>query len=226
MTSLLKSLFHILADQLAKRHLYIVRSLEYVGRKKRIELGRLDYVRLSTLELVAEEIYQKNISGNVAELGVYKGDFAKDINAVFPDKKLYLFDTFDGFDNRDIAKEVAAGFSDGKQDFSYTSVEAVLAKMSHAENCIVKKGFFPQSAEGVSDTFCFVSIDTDLFDPILAGLEFFYPRLSSGGYIFVHDFNNEEYKGARQAVVEFCNKTKIGYTPIADIGGTAVIAKG
>jgi O-methyltransferase len=223
---MLKRLFHFIANQLAKRHLYLIRSLPYLSRKKRIDLRRSDYIRLSTLELIAEEIYQKNITGNVAELGVYKGDFAKDINAVFPDKKFYLFDTFEGFDNRDIAKEVEAGFSDGKQDFSDTSVEAVLAKMSNPGNCIVKKGFFPQSAEGVSDTFCFVSLDTDLYEPILAGLEFFYPRLSSGGYIFVHDFNNEEYKGARQAVVEFCDKMKIGFTPIADIGGTAVIAKG
>jgi hypothetical protein len=35
-----------------------------------------DYVRCSSLELVAREIHENNVSGNVAELGVFKGDFA------------------------------------------------------------------------------------------------------------------------------------------------------
>lgn len=61
-----------------------------------------DNFRLSSLELVANEIYKNNIKGNVAELGVFRGDFAKFINLSFPDRKLYLFDTFEGFDEKDI----------------------------------------------------------------------------------------------------------------------------
>jgi O-methyltransferase len=52
---------------------------------------------MSSLELVAHEIYENNVIGEVAELGVYRGDFASIINALFPDRKLYLFDTFRGF---------------------------------------------------------------------------------------------------------------------------------
>ena len=43
--------------------------------------------------------------GECAEAGVFEGDFAKWINQYFPDRKLYLFDTFEGFDMRDIEKE-------------------------------------------------------------------------------------------------------------------------
>lgn len=53
----------------------------------------------------ASWIYEKNINGNVAECGVFKGDSAKFINKFFPDRKLYLFDTFEGFDDKDIAAE-------------------------------------------------------------------------------------------------------------------------
>lgn len=47
----------------------------------------------------------------VAEGGVFQGDFAKVINQCFPKHKLYLFDTFEGFDERDTKKEYDEGFS-------------------------------------------------------------------------------------------------------------------
>jgi O-methyltransferase len=220
-----KKIYYSFSAMLAKKHLHVIRSLEYLKRPKKISLDRLDYIRISTLELCAHEVNEKNVQGNAAELGVYKGDFAKEINAAFPNRKLYLFDTFEGFDNRDVATEVNKGFSTGMQDFSDTSVEAVLSKMPYKKNCIVCKGFFPDSAKFIEDKFCFVSIDADLYEPILAGLNYFYPRLEAGGYIFVHDFNNEEYKGARRAVIDFCQRNQISYLPIADIGGTVVITK-
>lgn len=46
----------------------------------------------------ASIIYSNNISGCVAEVGVFQGEFASVINKNFPDRKLYLFDTFEGFD--------------------------------------------------------------------------------------------------------------------------------
>jgi O-methyltransferase len=107
-----------------------------------------EYIRASSLELIANEIYDKNIDGSVAELGVYRGDFAKLINIVFPDRKLYLFDTFEGFDERDVKTEITNGFSMGNQDFSETSLELVLNKMKHKENCIIRKGYFPESITG------------------------------------------------------------------------------
>ena len=222
----MKKLYHLLSAILAGRHFHLIKSLEYLNRPKLISLDRLDYVRISSLELAAQEIYSKQLAGSVAELGVYKGDFAKDINAVFKDRTLYLFDTFEGFDKKDIDSEVKQGFSDGKQDFSDTSAEYVLSRMPHQEKCMIRKGFFPETVQGINDAFVFVSIDTDLYEPIYAGLQYFYPRLVSGGYIFVHDFNNDEYKGAAEAVRKFCAETHISYTPIADYGGSVIITKG
>jgi len=221
----LKKIFHLLQRILAKRGLHLVKSLIYLNRAKRIDLNRLDYNRLACLEMCGHEIYANNVLGNVAELGVFRGDFAKDINTVFPDRKLYLFDTFEGFDERDLGTEVGKGFSSGDQDFSGTSVAMVLSKMPHPNNCMVCKGYFPATAEGMEDKFAFVSIDTDLYEPILAGLKYFYPRLSAGGYIFVHDYNNEGYKGARQAVLAYCKEQKIPFVPIPDLGGSVVIGR-
>lgn len=184
-----------------------------------------NYIRISNFELVVQEIKEKQLKGSVAEVGVYKGEFAKFINRAFPEKKLYLFDTFEGFDKKDINVEVSNNFSSGDQDFSNTSVNEVLSKMSKKENCIIKKGYFPDSLDGLEDSFCFVSLDPDLYKPILDGLEYFYPRLEKGGYIFVHDYNNDAYAGAKQAVREFCQKYDVPFVPITDSWGTVVISK-
>ncbi|MBQ7169861.1 MAG: class I SAM-dependent methyltransferase [Synergistaceae bacterium] len=181
--------------------------------------------RVATLELAAREIYRYGVEGAAAEVGVYRGDFSRAVNHFFPDRKLYLFDTFEGFDERNKAFDRAEELSDTGDDFSGTSVDLVLSKMEYPGNCVVRKGWFPDTAEGVDDKFCFVSIDADLYQPILAGLEYFYPRLNHGGVIMVHDFNYEGYKGSRQAVTEFCGKNNIGYVCIPDSYGSAVIAK-
>ena len=147
------------------------------------------------------------------------------INHYWPERKLYLFDTFEGFDERDAEADRAGKFSTATEDFSRTSEELVLRKMEHPDKCIIRKGWFPETAEGIDDKFCFVSLDADLYQPILAGLEYFYPRLSHGGVIMVHDFNNKLYNGVRQAVREFSDKNSVGYVCLPDECGTAVIVK-
>ena len=220
-----KKVLSFLAKPLRKKHVFITSSLQFLTRHKPIPTDCFDYIRLSSLELAAAEINNRNLKGNVAELGVYAGGFAKFINDYFPNRTLYLFDTFEGFDKRDVAVEHKNDFSAGSDDFSNTSIEAVLKIMPFPEICIPKKGYFPESALGVEDSFVFVSIDADLYTPIYEGLKFFYPRLVNGGYIFVHDFNNELYKGARKAVEQFCREQNIGFVPIADSAGTAIIIK-
>lgn len=219
-----KFVFRKISAALSRKNIFLTQSLNYKTTPKKLPIN-FDFVRSSTLELCYEEIMNRKVKGNVAELGVYKGSFAARLNTLFTDRKLYLFDTFEGFDERDVKIEQQSNFSTGEQDFSDTSVEAVLNRMPHPDNCIVKKGFFPATAEGLSDSFCFVSLDTDLYEPILQGLIFFYPKLEKGGYIFVHDFNNDGYKGARQAVLEYCEKNGISYVPIPDVCGTVIITK-
>jgi len=222
---LAKGTNYLFGNLFRKKGVFISSSLSYLDRERNIDRNYFDYVRLATLELIAFEISKKKLSGNIAELGVYKGKFARYINQYFPDRLLYLFDTFEGFDNRDVVSENAKNFSSGEQDFSDTSVESVLKQMPFPQKCKPVKGFFPDSAKGIDDRFVFVSLDADLYEPIYNGLVFFYPKLVSGGYIFIHDFNNDAYKGARKAVEQFCSEQNIGYLPIPDLGGSAVITR-
>lgn len=187
----------------------------------------LDYVRYRTFELVANEIKRANISGEVAEAGVFRGEFAALINEIFSDKKIYLFDTFEGFESKEINKEIEAGYAtiEWAENYKNTSVELVLSKMKNREKCIIKKGYFPETALGLEETFSFVSIDVDLEDAIYNGLVYFYPRLSQGGYLFIHDYNSP-LEGVKKAVERYENEFgHLKKVPLCDISGTLVVVK-
>ena len=185
--------------------------------------------RIATLRSCAIEIERKNMQGSIAELGVYQGDFSWHMNSLMKDRKLYLFDTFEGFYERDIMFEQStrdgAIEGVGQDEFIDTSVLSVLNKMPHKEQCSIYKGYFPDSLQGLEDIFCLVSIDADLYLPIMNGLEYFYPRMVTGGYILVHDVDGLLYPGAKSAVNDFCDKNNLGVVHLNDRGGTVVIVK-
>lgn len=75
--------------------------------------------------------------------------------------------------------------------------------------------------------YALVSIDCDLYMPILEGLRYFYPRVNRGGYIMLHDYNAPELRGVRQAVLDY--ELEIGERmvkiPIPDRCGSLIIGK-
>lgn len=156
---------------------------------------------------------------DVAEAGVYRGEFAKWINYYFPKRILHLFDTFEGFDEQDLIIETERGFSEEKAGhFCETSVEFVMEQMPYPKQCLIHKGYFPETAEGLERKFCFVNLDLDLYQPIYKGLQFFSGRMTENGVILVHDYYSSGYKGAKAAVDQFyaeCNGAIRRY-PIGD----------
>ena len=176
------------------------------------------------LESLSKLFKERGESGECAEAGVFEGDFAKWINTLFPDKTLYLFDTFEGFDKRDIEKE--DNLSKAKQgDYNNTSVELVLEKMPHPEKCIIHKGYFPETAKNIKGKFCFVNLDLDLYEPTYNGLLFFSDKMTENGIILVHDYFAENFKGPRYAVDKFVSESKnsIRVLPIGDGISVAII---
>ena len=224
----------LLQKLLLKYNLAMTFSLHFMQRKRNLFFNKkvntdgflFDYFRVSTLELIAKEICQREVKGSVAEVGVYRGVFASKINEYFPDRKLYLFDTFEGFNEKEFAREKVKGNVTENYDFKNTTIEYVLSIMPNVNNCIVKKGLFPGTAININDEFAFVSLDADLFDPIYAGLNYFYPKLSRGGVIFIHDYYNEKrFKGVREAVDKYCLENNLFFIPLSDSCGTVIFLK-
>lgn len=213
---------------LMKRQIAIVWPMRNLNRDRIITCHEptWDYIRISNLELCAYEINSKNLPGRVAELGVFKGDFAMKLNEAFPDRDLHLFDTFEGFDQRDVSVETERAIDTPDKTFPGAEVEVVMGKMKTPEKVHLHKGFFPDTAVGMEDhQFAFVSLDVDLYQPTLEGLKFFYPRLVRGGYIFIHDFHSFNFPGCGIAVREFIAENDVAYVPLSDQGGSVIIVK-
>lgn len=151
--------------------------------------------------------YEKD--ADVAEAGVFQGEFAKWINQFFPNRVLHLFDTFQGFHPDEMLADKKRSFSTAQSHSYYadTSVSLVMGKMSYPEQCRVHKGYFPATAKGINSKFCFVNLDLDLYEPTYQGLYFFQNKMTEHGVILVHDYYSlydaGEYKGVKAAVDQF-----------------------
>lgn len=144
----------------------------------------------------------------MAEVGVYKGFFASKMSSFLPEKDIYLFDTFDGFNTSDVEKEhkeklVSDDFVQTINNFRKTSVEMVLSNMPYRDRCRVIKGKVPDTFENLEEQFCLVSVDLDFFDATYAALNYFYPRLIPNGYIMLHDYNHDQLFGTKKAIQRF-----------------------
>lgn len=189
-----------------------------------ISYGYGDMVRFYGLCMAFDLIEKDKIKGEVVELGVYKGDTAV-LLANFARKsarQLYLLDTFNGFDDRDL--ELNEQHLSGA--FSETSLEFVKKRVGE-ENTSFVQGFFPDTAAHLpaSGRYSLVHIDTDLYAPIKAGLEYFYPRLNDGGFLIMHDYMSLCWEGAIRAIDEFFADKPEHIIPIPDLAGTVMIRK-
>lgn len=219
----------VLSDERCQQFQNQIQNLGYQGNVLTInEIRRTFSIRTATLKRMAERIREQGIPGDMAELGVFRGDFAWQINELFPDRKLYLFDTFGGFPEKDILTEKRNTLSKAEpRDFSNTTAEDVLARLPFEKQAVIRKGYFPGTAEGLEASFALVSIDADLYAPTLAGLKYFYPRMSPGGVILLHDYYSRQFEGVQKAVKDYEEEFgRLPLVPLSDIHGTAVIVCG
>ena len=202
-------------------------SLGFDGEILRPDTLRVFDARVATMRLLAEQIREKRIPGDASELGVYRGDFATVINAALPDRKLHLFDTFEGFPPEDVETERKHGISRAAAgDFSDTAEGIVKKRLPHPEMALFYKGYFPDTFRlCTAERFAFVSIDADLYAPTAAALPLFWERLSPGGVLLVHDVNSTQFVGAGKAVREFCEEKGILPTPVCDLHGSVILRK-
>jgi O-methyltransferase len=69
-----------------------------------------------------------------------------------------------------------------------------------------------------------VNLDADLYNPTKAGLEYFYPLLSPGGVIIIHDYNYK-WPGIKKAVDEFASAIPESLVMVPDMEGSVMILK-
>lgn len=217
----------VLDDERAGQMEKQIRDLGFSGDILRMNSLLTFDARVATMRMLAEEIHARNVPGDVAELGVYRGEFSVHINAAFPDRMLHLFDTFEGFPEQDVKVEKAMGLSRAEAgDFGETAQNIVWKIVPYPDMTVSHKGYFPQTFKPCMDKkFAYVSIDADLYAPTAAALPLFWERLSPGGAIMIHDYDSAQFPGAGKAVREFCEKEGIRAIPLCDLHASALLVK-
>jgi O-methyltransferase len=159
----------------------------------------VDKRRCFMLYQIARQV--STLTGDVAEIGVYRGGTAYLLAHILsgPTRHLHLFDTFSGMPSVDPGMDLhSAG------DFRDTSLNDVRTCLSKYSDVHIHPGFFPQTATPVADkSFCFVHVDVDIHQSVLDCCAFFYPRLVQGGMMLFDDYGWSSCPGAKLAVDAF-----------------------
>jgi len=182
-----------------------------------------DLGRLYLLLLNIARVLKDDIQGDFAELGVYRGNTASILAraARASGRRLFLFDTFAGFDSAD-----QMDTDRPSQAFTDTTLDSV--KNFIGTDCVeYVVGRFPDSLSRakIADRFAVVHLDCDLYQPTAAGIDYFYPRLSPGGILIVHDYSSGHWSGCARAINAFLKDKPERPVLIPDKSGTAIIVK-
>lgn len=156
----------------------------------------------------------RSVAGDLAECGVYRGGtliptglYLKQTGMA---KVVHGFDSFQGFDDS-VDSEIELGGIENSEKrrggFSDTSVQYVrdrVRRFALDDYVRIVPGYLAETLASHSETtFSFVHLDVDIYESYKLCLEFFYPRIRSGGVILLDEYNDPPWPGCNKAVDEF-----------------------
>jgi O-methyltransferase len=191
----------------------------------KIERSYRDKVRFYNLWFQVDRLKRTHVKGAFAELGVYQGETADMLHKMDPTRKLHLFDTFEGFHSSDLNKENKKDERHTTTNFSDTTIDSVKSLFSNSKDVYFYPGYFPNTTKTLTEkVFALVHIDADLYLPTIEALKFFYPKVSAGGVLIIHDYNHN-WEGIKQALDEFMPTIPESLIEIIDWQGSVMIVK-
>lgn len=150
------------------------------------------------------------LNGDIVECGTWRGLSAYQIADVVKKngvpKEFHLFDSFEGLSKIEKIDDVNKNELENerlRKEFAY-GLDLVKNNLKEFKFISYNKGWIPERFNNVSNSkFCFVHIDVDLYSPIRDSIDFFYPRLVSGGIMVFDDYGySAQFPGAKKAVDE------------------------
>jgi hypothetical protein len=174
-------------------------------------------IRSFTLLSYVESVIKRGNCENIAECGCFLGHSSFAISTILKNynfqKSFFIFDSFEGLSkiaNEDISmpnkEEVGKLLKEHKSgNLRFKgNLENYKEIMQSFEFIKIFDGWIPDRfIEIQTEKFSLVNIDVDLYQPTLDSLKFFYPRLISGGIIYIDDYSRPYWPGADKAVIEF-----------------------
>jgi O-methyltransferase len=154
------------------------------------------------------------IDGDLAECGVYRGATLVTTGLYLrqgeADRRVYGFDSFEGFDASVEFDLKLAGAEDGQKvtggfaDTSHELIQKKLALLGLAERVQLIKGYFRDTLPAAAETrYAFVHLDCDLYESYRDCLAYFYERMNPHGIILLDEYDDPPWPGCNLAVDEF-----------------------
>ncbi len=184
-------------------------------------------------------LYSLALDGARAECGVFSGASALLMcraaatrTADYAGTGLHLIDSFAGISPPQEEDLIAVRADDGrgvvmKPGFDSGAFASPLELVKHTLRefpaVAIHPGWIPAVFAELPETrWCFVHLDVDLYEPTLACLDYFYPRLVDGGLIICDDYGAPLFPGAHRAWDEFCARHKLPFI-VLDTGQSVIL---
>jgi O-methyltransferase len=163
------------------------------------------------------DIIEKNVEGDVVELGCYVGESSKYLMKTLVEygstKKLFVYDSFDGLPELTKWEE-----SSGWQPGTLKTTEEVLIgnfKNNNLPLPIIHKDWFKDIPDyKIPEKISFAFLDGDFYNSIYDSLTKIYDKVTDGGYIFFHDFMRADLPGVDAAVRDFLSERGLKYNVV------------
>ncbi len=182
--------------------------------------------------------YAHALAAPKVECGVFQGFSARMTCRIlaalkhgFDGNEYFMIDSFEGLSAPVAEDSQIVTRPDGNSDRVQThtaghfavDLATVAARFKDYPRVRFVKGWIPQAFAALPQTsWSFVHIDVDLYEPTLACLEYFMPRLVPGGVIVNDDFSSPYFPGGGKAWAEFFARGKIPYA-VLDTGQSIYI---
>jgi predicted O-methyltransferase YrrM len=159
-----------------------------------------------------DAVLQQRQSGDVIECGIFRGVtsvlMAKLLDIRGSDKKLFLFDSFQGLPEPDRRVDASLRFQKGGWTATRAEVEALLANYKVLQRCVIFEGWFSATLPQLRDDqqFCFAYIDADLYASTRDCLIQLWKRMPQNSVAVFDDYHHPS-GGVRKALDEWVRES-------------------
>lgn len=168
-----------------------------------------DQVSEQEITVILRELSKipQSIPGDVVEFGCYVGTTSVFILDALQgaDRRLWLYDSFDGLPEKTDEDISAAGehFKKGELRASRKQLEQNIRKFDRSSYVIKKAWFSELSKKDIPEHIVLAFLDGDYFESITTPLRLIWDHLVPGGIVIVDDYDNPALPGAAKSVQQW-----------------------
>jgi O-methyltransferase/8-demethyl-8-(2,3-dimethoxy-alpha-L-rhamnosyl)tetracenomycin-C 4'-O-methyltransferase len=177
--------------------------------------------RMRNIETLANKIFENNIPGDFMETGVWRGGACIFMNAIFEannvsDRRVFVCDSFEGLPPPDPKYPADNGDNHHTlHSFLAVSLDEVKTNFESYgllnDRAVFVKGFFRDTMPTLIndvDKIALLRLDGDMYESTIDVLNYMYPKVSTGGYVIVDDW---QLSNCRAAVGDYAKANN--FTP-------------